>query len=97
MDEDEALRSHTVSELLAEFDALRLQRIQDLINLKLSTGDLEKRGIHSKFGPFKLEELLSTWVAHDLYHIGQIFKSYSAIYVGKIGPWQNYLNLPHFN
>jgi uncharacterized damage-inducible protein DinB len=97
MEEDELLAITTIANLLEKFEVLRAQRVQELKDLNLTEVDLKKSGTHSKFGPFILEELLTTWVAHDLYHLGQIFKSYSGQYVGKIGPWQNYLNLPHFN
>jgi hypothetical protein len=44
-----------------------------------------------------LRELIHTWAAHDLYHLGQIYKSFSMNFVEKIGAWQASLNLPHFN
>ncbi|HEY3779433.1 MAG TPA: DinB family protein [Fimbriimonadaceae bacterium] len=97
IEEDELLATATVAELLTEFEKLRPQRIQELKDLQLTEEDFKKPGTHARFGPFIVEELLTTWVAHDIYHMGQIFKSYSAQYVGKIGPWQNFLNLPQFN
>lgn len=95
--EADLLKTHSVQDLLDEFETVRVQRIKELEDLRLSAGDLEKQRSHSEFGPYTLGQLLATWVAHDLYHLGQIFKSYSALYVDQIGPWNHYLNLPHFN
>jgi hypothetical protein len=95
--EQEVLAAHSVEELLNEFETLRAERIAELEALQLTVDDLQKPGLHKILGPFKLGQLLSTWVAHDLYHLGQIFKSYSSLYVDEVGPWQQFLNLPQFN
>jgi DinB family protein len=95
--EAEILAEQTVYELLAEFELLRPQRIQELLDLNLTSSDLEKQAVHSKFGPYSAGNLLAAWVAHDLYHLGQIFKSYASQFADEIGSWQYYLNLPHFN
>jgi uncharacterized damage-inducible protein DinB len=97
IDEDELLAVSTIPELLSEFESLREKCIQELIGLNLSERDLERQRTHTRLGTVKLRQLLATWVAHDLYHLGQIFKSYSAVYVNEIGPWQEFLNLPNFN
>jgi uncharacterized damage-inducible protein DinB len=97
LEESEVLKTRSVGDLLDEFDELRPQRLRDLAELNLTEADLEKRGVHSQFGDYTVANLLATWVAHDLYHLGQIFKSYSAPYAEQIGPWQHYLNLPNFN
>ena len=97
MNEAELLATRSVDELLDEFEALREGRLGDLEALNLAPGDLEKEGSHQLFGTVTVGQLLATWVAHDLYHLGQIFKSYSALYVDEVGPWQHFLNLPHFN
>ncbi len=88
---------HTVSELLDEFEAARQQNLRDLVALQLTTADLQCSFTEPDFGTQTVAHLLATWVAHDLYHLGQIFKSYSAPYVDQIGPFQYFLNLPHFN
>lgn len=87
----------SVADLLDEFGRLRRSNLEVLEELHITDDDLGKTGLHPKFGRVTLDELLSTWVAHDLYHLGQIFKSYSAPFCDRIGPWQELLNLPHFN
>lgn len=87
----------TIDELLNEFEALRLGAVQDLESLGLTEADLESICPDEEIGDFTVGELLATWPAHDLYHIGQIFKSFSSQYQGKIGSFQQFLNLPHFN
>ena len=36
---------------------------------------------------------LSTWVVHDLNHIGQIVEGMSHQYGEAVGPWRAYLNI----
>jgi hypothetical protein len=54
---------------------------------------LELRGRHPEFGIVTLAELLSTWVAHDLSHIGQIVRVMAKQYAAAAGPWRAYLPL----
>ncbi len=97
LEEVDLLAVNSVYDLLAEFETLRSQKIQELTDMGLVAEDLEKQGDHPKFGTYTVGQLLATWVAHDLYHLGQVFKAYSMPYVEQIGPWQHYLNLPQFN
>lgn len=91
--------SHHVSveEMLTQFRTLRIKNLAKLTELDLNDDQLDTRGTHPAHGAVTLEELIHTWAAHDLYHLGQIFKSFSMNFVGKIGVWQETLNLPHFN
>jgi len=86
-----------VEDLLAEFETARRANLEELEGLGIAGADLGKTGIHPAFGVVTLDELLSTWVCHDLYHLGQIFKSFSAPFRDAIGPWQEFLNVPNFN
>jgi uncharacterized damage-inducible protein DinB len=88
--------SHSLPILLEAFTAYRAQSLRDLESLGLTETDLEKCW-DDELGTQTIANLLATWVAHDLYHLGQIFKSYSAPYIDRIGPYQQFLNLPHFN
>jgi uncharacterized damage-inducible protein DinB len=40
-----------------------------------------------------LAQLLATWVAHDLNHLGQIARVMGRQYAGAVGPWLAYLPL----
>ncbi len=88
------LASRTFETLLDEFEALRATALQQLHALSLTEADLQTV---NAAGTCTVGQLLSTWVAHDLYHLGQMFKSFAATYESEIGPYQRYLNLPHFN
>jgi hypothetical protein len=90
-------RAQTMDELLRRFAELRAANLVELEGLELTVSDLCRTGQHPKFGAVTLDQLLSTWVAHDLYHLGQIFKDFSASFVQAVGPWQAFLNLPEFN
>jgi uncharacterized damage-inducible protein DinB len=95
--QDDNLDASKVEDLLAEFWSLREERLRELESLQLSESDLAKTGTSPKFGRITVDQIIATWVAHDLYHLGQIFKSFSSLYRERVGPWQEFLNLPHFN
>ncbi|HXH60538.1 MAG TPA: DinB family protein [Fimbriimonadaceae bacterium] len=92
-------KSHAtpIEELLAEFRRLRAANVDALMAMNLTEDDLDRRGVHPAHGPVTLRNLVHTWAAHDLYHLGQVYKSFSVFYLDKIGAWQGSLNLPHFN
>jgi len=52
---------------------------------------LAKRGTHPELGSVTLEQLLATWVVHDLSHIGQIVRVMCKQYGHTVGPWRAYL------
>ena len=83
----------TLSQLLATFKTLRHQNLAHLRSLNLSREDFKKTGIHPEFGETTLSQLLSTWVVHDLNHIGQIVRVMAKQYKEEVGPWQAYLKI----
>ena len=82
-----------LAQLLKEFARLRKKNIQILKAKKLTKKDLNKTGIHPEFGRVTLEELLATWVTHDLTHIGQMVRVMAKQYKKATGPWSEYLPL----
>ena len=62
-----------------------------LLESLVSPENLGKRGIHPDFGEVRLDQLLATWVVHDLNHIGQIVKTMAKQYTEAVGPWRAYL------
>jgi hypothetical protein len=40
-----------------------------------------------------LRQLLATWVAHDLAHLGQISRVMAKQYQEAVGPWRRYLGV----
>jgi hypothetical protein len=44
-------------------------------------------------GVVTLSQLLSTWVVHDLGHIGQVARVMAKQYGEAVGPWRAYLSI----
>jgi hypothetical protein len=51
------------------------------------------KGIHPELGEVTLEQLLATWVVHDLNNIKQIVTYIAAKYERNVGPWRAYLSI----
>lgn len=87
----EESKGKSISELLKEFRELREINLSELKSKNISAGSLKKTGIHPTFGSVTLEQLLSTWVAHDLGHIAQIARVMAKQYKDEVGPWREFL------
>lgn len=83
----------TMDDLLQEFKTLRRANLDYLKSLHLSDSDWSKTGIHPVFGTVTLEQLLATWVVHDLSHIAQIARVMAKQYKEATGPWVDYIPL----
>jgi len=79
--------------LLEEFKILREKNIEHLRSKKITSTDLEKKGIHPAFGEVTFAQLLSTWVVHDLNHLAQISRVMAKYYLKDVGPWTAYLKI----
>ena len=93
----EASAGRTLAELLDEFARLRTANLATLRAASLTPGDLARRGLHPALGEVTLENLLATWVTHDLNHIAQIARAMAWQHESEVGPWKQYLgilNLP---
>ncbi len=87
----EESKGKSLKKLISVFKALRKKNIKILKSKKLKAGDMQKTGIHPKFGTVTLEQLLATWTVHDLSHIAQITRVMAKQYREEVGPWQEYL------
>lgn len=83
----------SLAQLLDEFERLRRGNLAALRDLHLTPEDLARRGVHSALGEVTLEQLLATWVTHDLNHIAQIAKAMATQYEQAVGPWREYLGI----
>ena len=88
-----ASQGRTLAELLDTFDRLRNESLARLNRLALTDADLARHGRHPEFGIVTMGQHLSTWVAHDLGHIGQIVRVMARQYTDAVGPWRAYLSI----
>ena len=79
------------TDLLDEFTRLRAESLTTLAGWHLTDAHLELTGEHPAFGAVTLRQLLATWVAHDLGHIGQTARVMAKQYRDAVGPWRAYL------
>jgi hypothetical protein len=89
----EASRGKSLSELLDTFSDLRVNSLQRLEALRLTSADLDRTGTHPEFGRVTLGQHLATWVVHDLDHLFQVERVLSLQYVQAVGPWRKYLRI----
>jgi hypothetical protein len=87
----EASKGKSLSDLLATFERLRGESMLELERMNLTPELLRKRGMHPELGLVTLSQLLSTWVVHDLSHIGQVVRVMAKQYSEAVGAWQAYL------
>lgn len=86
-------KGKTLTDLLDEFETLRIENIRSLRAMNLTAGDLALKGIHPELGEVTLEQLLATWVVHDLTHIRQIVIELAKKYAANVGVWKEYLTI----
>lgn len=86
-------RGRSLRDLLTEFAHLRNTNLEKLFAWQLSDEDLSLKGIHPELGEVTLEQLLATWIVHDLNHIRQIATCLAAKYAPNVGPWKAYLSI----
>ena len=89
----EKSRGKSLAELLDQFERLRGESLNELEEMNLTPETLRKRGRHPDLGVVTLEELLSTWVVHDLGHTSQIVRVMAKQYEDAVGPWKAYLSI----
>jgi hypothetical protein len=83
----------TPASLLDEFARVRSENLSRLDELKITSADLDRQGIHPELGIVTLSQLLSCWATHDLAHIEQITRSLVRHRAPDIGPWRKYYSL----
>lgn len=87
----EKSRGKSLGELLDRFELLRGESLLELERMNIRPEMLEQRGLHPELGAVTLGQLLSTWVVHDLGHIGQIVRVMAKQYTEAVGAWKAYL------
>ena len=87
----ERYRDLSVEALLDAFAEWRRRNLAALAGMGLTPATLARRGTHPDFGPVTLSQLLATWTAHDMNHVGQIVQTLAKQYREAIGPWRQFL------
>ncbi|HEV7377334.1 MAG TPA: DinB family protein [Pyrinomonadaceae bacterium] len=87
----EKSRGKSLGDLLAMFERLRGKSLQELEEMNITPEMLGKQGMHPELGVVTLSQLLSTWVVHDLGHVGQVVRVMAKQYSDAVGAWQAYL------
>lgn len=86
-------KDKTLGDLLETFAEKRRESLETLKSWNLNEEQLNLKGIHPELGEVTLENLLSTWVVHDLTHIRQIVANLAKKYTENVGVWQEYLSI----
>jgi hypothetical protein len=89
----EDYKGFSLEQLLSAFDEARNKNLETLRDFNITPEKLTLRGTHPALGTVTLSQLLATWVAHDLNHLGQIVEVMSRQYADAVGPWIVYLNI----
>lgn len=84
-------RGKRIEDLISQFRRLRNENIKKLKALEVTADDLETNAIHPKVGNVALSNILATWVAHDLVHIGQVTRVMAKQYREEVGPFIEFL------
>jgi hypothetical protein len=89
------IRGREIGGLLDEFANLRLENMKILRSFALDGDKLAMLGTHPDpaLGRVTLENLIASWVVHDLGHIAQIVRVMAREYRVAAGPWKAYLSI----
>jgi hypothetical protein len=89
----EKTKGETLNDLIEIFAVSRAKNLETLRAMNLTEEKLKLKGIHPELGEVTLEQLLATWVVHDLNHIKQIVTVLAYKYADNVGAWKEYLSI----
>lgn len=89
----ERSKGKTLRELLETFAERRRESLEILKSWDLTPAQLALTVLHPELGEVKLEQLLATWVVHDLTHLRQITTVLAKKYGENVGVWKEYLSI----
>lgn len=89
-------KGRSLQQLLDEFSVLRKENMTWFTSLNVTENDLNKQGMHPVLGNVTLQNLLATWVAHDLTHLSQITRVMAKQYKEEMGPWPQFFRILEF-
>lgn len=83
----------SLDDLLDRFAELRDDNLTRVRGWELTERELSLAGRHPELGSVTLQQLIATWAAHDLGHIGQIVRVMAKRYSEEVGVWRRYLSI----
>jgi hypothetical protein len=86
-------QGQSLADLLNAFRLARAANLARLRALELTSADLDRTGLHPKFGTVTARQLLATWPAHDLDHLMQISRVLARQIGHEVGPWVEFLRV----
>ena len=86
-------RTRPLTELLELFANLRANSLRTLDGWNLGPDELELGAQHPELGAVTMQQLLATWVVHDLGHVVQVSRTMARQYRAAVGPWTAYLGV----
>ncbi|MEO5647411.1 MAG: DinB family protein [Chitinophagaceae bacterium] len=89
----EESKGKSINQLLVEFAEARSDNLIILKSKNIFIKDLQKTGIHPKFGEVDLSQLLASYTIHDLTHIAQITRVMAKQYKEAVGPWVEFFRV----
>jgi hypothetical protein len=82
-----------VGRLLDEFEALREASLRTIDGLRLTPEAMCLEGVHPLFGRVTIEQLLASWICHDLTHIHQIARTLVRTHASYAGPFAQFMSI----
>lgn len=89
----EIAENNSLETLLNEFTTLRESSIAELKGFNLQNADYIKSAFHPQIFEVNLQQLIATWVTHDLSHITQVSRVLAKQYRNEVGPFKEYLKI----
>ena len=86
-------KGKSIDDLISTFENLRYKNLAILSENALQEADYLRKAKHPELGIVNLRQLLSTWVTHDLNHLGQIAEVMARQYKREVGPWKVYIGI----
>jgi DinB superfamily len=87
------IEGRSSADLLEMFRELREQNLSELKSLRIGSAELALTGMHPGLGPVTLQNLLASWVVHDLGHTSQVARALACQYRIEVGPWEAYMSI----
>lgn len=86
-------QNQSTEKLLAFFQQIRKEALTEVDSLNITGEDLAKTASHPVIGTVNLQQLIATWVTHDLAHLVQITRTMARQNKEFVGGFGRYLNI----